>query len=136
MPSAQDNIDNLVGGSSAIQTLQQRVAAALSQSQAAQDAVTALSNTQAPAPAAPAQTGETCAVTIIQAGKTGDDTFEVPVGSSVESALAQCGRSSAGCVIKKQSNGGTFVNVANPSSSYFSAGSNTIMLAPKVAGGK
>jgi len=123
----QSAIDNLVVQSAPVADLQAGVDAALASAARAEATATAT--------AAASGVPVSCACTVVQSGKSGDATFELPIGSTVTQALAEAGKSGAGCTIKKQTNGGQFMRVNNPDTSVLGAGSHYLLLTPKVAGG-
>lgn len=135
MPNTNDSnsnpqaaIDDLVGSSSQISDLQSQVDAALATAQeAAQTAQEAAGNAGVPS---------TCAVTVLQTGKAGDDVFELSTNKTVQDALTAANKTSNGCTIKKQSNGGPFVRVSDPATSRLGPGSHVILVTPRVAGGR
>lgn len=124
----QAAIDELVGQSSQVGSLQDQINNALATAEAAAET--------AAVAAGQAGVETTCAVTVLQSGKAGDDVFEIAVGKTVNDALAAAGKSANGCTIKKQTNGGPFVRVADPATSRLSAGSHVILVTPRVSGGR
>lgn len=83
--------------------------------------------------AQPAREASSCVCTVIRAGKAGDITLEIAVGSTVAEAAVKASLGGTDMTYKKQTNDGPIVDVQP--TSKLGEGTHRIFVSPKVAGG-